>query len=245
MKKTLILILALAFTFPLIAQKSKGKEAPASPTPTANTEKANPRAADLRAMYDRAVNYNDMAVATQCIYELILLEPGNVGLMDTLSQLYFQRQAWPNVVLVTMDLLKEQPDHAGALELQAIAYQGIGRPKEALDDYEKLYKITRDPYHLYEIAALQFTLKRFGECEANTNVLIKDPSLIEKKIVISLQDGSSQDVPLNAAAMNLHGVLDLEQGKDASAKEYFEAAVKTFPDFMLAKMNLEAMQRKP
>lgn len=220
------------------AQKGKRKT---------DTIQAPTRALDqehhYRQVYAEAIKYNDFAIATQAVYDLIAISPNPKGLKDTLSQIYFQRAAWPQVILLTMEILEDDPANDGAWELQAIANQSLGRIKEALDSYEQLYKSTKSPFHLYEIAALQYSMRRFGECELSIKRLVADPEIKDKQITISTQDGKSQEVPLSAAVMNLQGVMHLDQGNKEDAKAAFEAAIKLFPDFILAKGNLAEVNK--
>jgi tetratricopeptide (TPR) repeat protein len=220
---TTLVILFSMITLTAWSQKGKEKGATTEPAKV-TTEAAKPQSGaesiqTYRKIYDTALNYNDF----------------------TLAALYFQRGAWPQVVLLTTELLTGNPSNIGALELRAVANQSLGRAKESLEDYESLYKQNKNPYHLYEIASLQLAMKRFGECEQSVRQLLSDMSIKDKEIAITVQDGRSQQVPLAAAAMNMNGVLDLEQGKKDSAKGHFENAIKVFPEFLLAKNNLDAM----
>jgi tetratricopeptide (TPR) repeat protein len=242
---TTLVILFSMITLTAWSQKGKEKGATTEPAKV-TTEAAKPQSGaesiqTYRKIYDTALNYNDFAVATEAMYHLIALQPGVDALKDTLAALYFQRGAWPQVVLLTTELLTGNPSNIGALELRAVANQSLGRAKESLEDYESLYKQNKNPYHLYEIASLQLAMKRFGECEQSVRQLLSDMSIKDKEIAITVQDGRSQQVPLAAAAMNMNGVLDLEQGKKDSAKGHFENAIKVFPEFLLAKNNLDAM----
>lgn len=241
---TLLVVLALPLASPtaLFAQKTKGKAA--IEEPVKETPKADPKAELMQryqSIYQAALGYNDFAVATDAMYHMIALSPDKAELKDTLAALYFQRAAWPQVILITSEILEKNTQNQAALELRAVANQSFGRAKEALEDYEDLYKLTGNPYHLYEIAALQFTMKRYGECDMSVRTLLADPGIADKKIAIGSADGSSQDISMAAAVNNLHGVMDLEQGKKDSAKAYFETALKISPEFILAKNNLEAL----
>jgi tetratricopeptide (TPR) repeat protein len=240
--KLLLVMLLMGSASLGFAQKGKKTDA-GSPTPSNASGKpeGNNVERTYKAMYAEAIQFGDFAVATNAVYGLLALKPDSVALYDTLAALYFQRGAWPQVVLVTTNLLERNPANQPALELRAVANQSLGRARESLSDYESLFAKNGNPYHLYEIAALQFAMKRFGECEGSVQRLLSDKTIEEKTIVITLQDGRSQDVPLAAAAMNLHGVMNMEQGKKDIAKNSFEMALKVYPEFLLAKNNLDAL----
>ena len=244
MKNTL-LVFAIAFgalgsVNSLQAQKTKGKTEPApSPAP------AQPQfgTAHYKSVFDRAVRYNDLAVASDAVYQLLSISESNANFLDTLAVLYFQRSAWPQTILVCNDLLAKEPNKASSLELRAIAHQSIGMIKESLADFEALYPLTKNLYHLYEIAAMQYTIKRFGECDVTLGKLLNDPEIKDKKIEINASQNERQSVPLAAACHNMAGVMLLEQGRKADAAKAFEEALKLFPDFVLAKNNLKEAQK--
>jgi tetratricopeptide (TPR) repeat protein len=236
-KKLSVFVLLLSLVVVAQAQKSKK-----GPEPDCQLQTNEILDKSYKAMYADGLRYGDLAVASNAVYGLLSIHPDSTALLDTLAALYFQRGAWPQVVLVTTDILMKNDKNEGALELRAVANQSLGRAKESLEDYEKLFGRNNNPYHLYEIAALQFAMKRFGECERSVQQLLTDQSIKDKTIVISLQDGRSQDVPLAAAGMNLLGVMSMEQGKKENAKTAFESALKVFPEFILAKNNLEALE---
>ena len=58
-----------------------------------------------------------------------------------------------------------------------------------------------------------------------------------------MQQGS-QEVPMRAAAYNVKGICAMELNQEEAAKQNFNKAVELFPDFALAKGNLDAMAKK-
>ncbi|MCS7086074.1 MAG: tetratricopeptide repeat protein, partial [Bacteroidia bacterium] len=53
-----------------------------------------------------------------------------------------------------------------------------------------------------------------------------------------------QEVKFKAAALNVKGVLYKDKGDKASAKKFFEEALKIEPEFELAKNNLEELNKE-
>jgi tetratricopeptide (TPR) repeat protein len=239
MKTALLSLLLLALTLPVSAQKNK-KDTPAP----AVEEKSgtDEQFKFYRSLYEQGLQYNDLNVATDAMHSMIALQPGKTELLDSLALLYFHRNAWAQCALVSTDALKKNPEKASLLELRAVSYQSLGMPIESLEDFEKLYQLGKNPYHLYEIATLQYSIKRFGECEVSVTKLMNDPEIKDKNIALGGGD-NRQEVPLLAAALNIRGVLDLEQGKKDSAKTWFETALKMKPDFILAKNNLAVAEK--
>ena len=46
---------------------------------------------------------------------------------------------------------------------------------------------------------------------------------------------------MKAAALNVKGIVASDLNQDANAKQFFNEAIKIFPDFVLAKGNLAAL----
>lgn len=236
---TLAATAAGMFSGTLYAQK--GKEKPASAP--ASSPAPDKEAAMYRATYERAIRFNDLAVASDAVYSLLNMGESQAHYLDTLAILYFQRGAWPQTVLVTNDILAKEPNKAGPLELRAVAHQSLGMVKESLADYERLYPITQNAYHLYEIAALQYTMRRFGECELTLGRLLQDETIKDKTLQLNSGQQTTQSVPLNAACHNMAGVVLLDQGRKSDAVMAFKKALNIYPEFVLAKNNLTEAEK--
>lgn len=225
----MIALLCLVWTMGFSQKKEK--------TPTATIDTKQQTYQERRVVLDRALQYGDLAVATQATHDILALGNEFSHYRDSLALLYFQRAAWPQVIAVTSDILTSKPKELGPLELRAVAYQTIGRPKESLTDYEALFALTQSPYHQYEIAALQYTMRRLGECAMTLDALMQNPAIKDLEIRISTNQ-SQQSVPMKAACRNMAGVLLMDQGKRDEAKKAIEEALAIFPEFELAKNNL-------
>lgn len=188
--------------------------------------------------------YGDVLTQIFALHWRIATEGSSFGLRDTLAQMYFQAGLYRQAIAVTEELLQEQPRNADLAELRAVSYFYLQDAKNALDAYEKLYSITQSPLHLYQVITLQFNLQRYGECQANIDKLLSTPEAAQQAVRISTPDGQTQEVPLRAAALNVRGVLLRLQKENAKAKAAFEEALKIFPDFALAKGNLEDLSRE-
>ncbi len=191
-----------------------------------------------------ALRYNDFMVARTALYDMIVLKPELTTLKDSLSILYFNIGAYPECILLSKEILEKTPNNPTILEIKAISEQSVGLIKESLADYEKLYASNKNVYHLYQIAALQYELKRFGECDASIAQLLADKEIENKEISIAAGEKKSQKVSLKAAIYNMRGVLALETGKTDIAKTNFNEAIKLNPDFELAKNNMKLLEQK-
>ncbi len=194
-------------------------------------------------MYEQSLKFNDLSVATQAVHSILVIDPSATTWLDTLATIYFQRGAFAQCLLTSTEALKNTPDNLTTMEMAAVCKENLGLLKEALADYELLYSKSQNIFHMYQISTIQFGLKRFGECEQTVNRMLADPRGKEETILISTDRGQ-QRVPFYAACQNLLGVLMLDLGKKEDAKKHFDQAVQIFPDFVLAKANLEAIAKQ-
>jgi len=224
------------------ADKTSSNPAETQQTPVATKSSGEE---DLnQKIYKMALQNGDLVVAKQAIYEMMAINPEKVDLKDSLALLYYNMGANAECVLVTRNILATQPEKMNMLELKAIAQQNLGMFKESLADYEKVYAKSKDQYHLYQIAALQYELKRVIECKNTVDQLIADKEIDKKEISINVARGQQQKVAFKAAAWNMKGVLAMDVKEFAAAKECFANAVALSPDFVLAKGNLEFLNKK-
>jgi len=195
-----------------------------------------------RRVFQQALTINDLGVATQALHQMIALNPENRALKDSLAFLYYNGGAHLQVVLLGKQILETDPDKKDILELVAASEQSLGAMKEALTDFEKLYRVSDDLHHLYQIASLQYNLKRFGECSVSVNAILANQEAKTRKANITIGQGRSQQVPLDAAAFNMKGVIALDMKQLEEAAKNFEQALLIFPEFELAQMNKKSLE---
>lgn len=196
------------------------------------------------ALYRNGLAYGDLAVAKQALFTMIAINPANKNLRDSLMLVYFRLEAFPQALVISKEILADKPADPLVLEVKAVAEQNLRLPKEALETYELLYSKSKELYHLYQIGTLQYQLKRFGECNMTLGQLVKAEGSDKKEIVITNQNGQGQKVPIKAASFNILGVMALETNSLNDAKALFSEAIKSFPDFELAKGNLKVVEDK-
>lgn len=194
-------------------------------------------------VYQNALKNYDLQAASNALYNMIALKPERKDLNDSLALVYFAGERYGQAYIVGEQILKDNPGKNEILELVAVSKQSLGMAKEALADYEKLYAGEKSIYYLYQIATLQYQLKRYGECVASLDAVIADEKSATQKVSIQVQ-GGSQQVPMKAAALNVKGICALEMNQDDAAKENFNKALEIAPDFVLPKGNLELIKKK-
>lgn len=210
----------------------------------------DPQASPHLKVYDLAIKYGDPNIALNALYYQLAQEPNNIALKDSISSLYLQLGAYRQSILVGQEIIATEPNNRKILELLSIAYESIGGIREALDYTEKLYKLTGSALQLYKIATQQFTLQRYGECNASIDALMQHPQISSEKVTISIPrtgQGAQemrQEISLKAAAHNIRGAVYSDQKELELAKKAFAEAVQIEPNFVLAKNNLAEVEKK-
>jgi tetratricopeptide (TPR) repeat protein len=196
-------------------------------------------------VYSSALKYYDLNVAISALYNAMAMKPDRKDLRDSLALLYFAGERYGQSYVIGEEILKDNPKRNDILEMVAVSKQNIGLQKEALSDYEKLF--AADPkqiFYLYQIATIQYQLKRYGECIASLDQIIANEASAKQNVSIRNGNNTSQSVPMKAAALNVKGIVATELNQDANAKDFFNQAIQLFPDFALAKANLASLAQK-
>ncbi len=193
-------------------------------------------------IYNAALKYGDIDVAKNAVYALIIKHPESFNYLDTLARLYFSNNNYVQCALTSKDYLTHDSANLFIREMYAISLSSLSKNKESLEQYEALFAKTKSSFHAYQIAVLQYVLKRFGECETTVGIILNDPKSMEQKVSINADQNTNQQVPIKAAAYNIRGVMLKEMNKKDEAMESFQEALKLFPDFALAKANIEAIK---
>ncbi|HNQ11963.1 MAG TPA: tetratricopeptide repeat protein [Bacteroidia bacterium] len=208
---------------------------------TVNAQKANEQKKDtipfdLR-VYENAMLIGDYDVARTALLYLVTAQPNQISYLDSLARIYYATGMYAQALISSEIYLKKDEKNVGMMEISTACYNILGDSKKALSGYEALYTINKRMEYLYQIAVIQYQMKRLGECEVSVNTILNESKSSEEKISINMA-GQYQEVPVAAAAYNLSGVMNKELGKTDKAKSDFENAIKLFPEYVLAQNNL-------
>ncbi|NVJ84761.1 MAG: tetratricopeptide repeat protein [Algoriphagus sp.] len=194
-----------------------------------------------QAAYQLAMRYNDPQLAKGALYRLIVRNPENLRFQELLGTLYFELGQATSAALVSLDILEVNDRNIGALEIAAYSLEQVGALDRALPHYERLYLLTGDNFSLYKSGFLQYSLKRYEEALNSVNMLVKNAKP-DEKIGFPVSDTETQEISIKAAALNLKGMIYMDQGSNSEAKTAFEEAIELDPSFELAKENLKKTQ---
>ena len=187
--------------------------------------------------YQAALRYNDLEVAKDKLYSLIVRNPEDLRFMEALGSLYFESAQYASSALVAMDILKINDKNVGALEIASYALEQLGAFDRALPYYESLHLLTGDNFSLYKSAYLQYSMKRYAEALNSLTMLMK-VAKTDEKIGFAISESETQQVDMKAAALNLKGLVFLDQNSKSEAKAAFNEALTLEPTFNQAKENL-------
>jgi tetratricopeptide (TPR) repeat protein len=256
----IVILMLLISTAGFAQKKKKGKEEPAqqppateqpAPQQTAPQQQQQAQPADtiptasqiltehFLRKYATAERWNDAELMKSALLDIIVENPGYDSLIAELGYFYYSEQKYASSMLIATDLLRRQPKNINYLEMAATSAQQLGAGEKALENYESLYLINNNIRTLYQVAFLQYQLKRYAECATSIDIIMSKPELATEKATFQDAKGVAKEYPMKASVLNLKGLLLLDQNDKAGAKKAFTDALAIAPDFMLAKANLE------
>lgn len=189
----------------------------------------------------QALVYGDQDVAVSKMYNIIAIQGPESTYKDSLAYLYFSNRKYFSCFLVTKEILDRNPDKIELLEMGAISLESVGAKEKAVEEYQKLLTKSNKSFHAYKLAGLQLEINKLDD--AYTAIKKADQLPTDDSVTISFRVNPTytQDVSLKASIAYLEGIIAEALKKDAEAKVAFERAIKLFPDFVLAKSRLDAM----
>ncbi|SFT66267.1 Tetratricopeptide repeat-containing protein [Algoriphagus locisalis] len=190
-----------------------------------------------QAAYQLALRYNDMASAKSSLYDLIVRNPEDIRYIEMLGSLYYESGQSMSAALVSMDVLKVNDKSIPSLEIAAYSLEQVGALERSLPYFESLYLLSGDNFSLYKTGYIQYSLKKYPEALNSMNMLIKNAKP-EDKVGFPKSQTETQEISMKAAALNLKGMIYLDQGSKTEAKTAFEEAISLEPAFDFAKENL-------
>ncbi|MFY0625657.1 MAG: hypothetical protein JXR07_05155 [Reichenbachiella sp.] len=190
------------------------------------------------AIYHLAKRYNDPVIARMALYQLMVFSRNESAVLDSLALEYFNQQNYVSAALVAKDNLAINPNSEMSLEIGAISFANIGVKDQALSYYEKLALKNNSTNTYYQVAYLQYDLKRYTEAKTTIKILMDRKESDELKLVFTKLDKTNQEVPMRAALFDLNGRIAEAQGDITAAKNFYLEALKISPGFEMAQANL-------
>lgn len=190
-------------------------------------------------LFKHARTTGDLTTAAVALNEMLLDDTTYSDWYDTLAVLYYNIGNYQPASWYADKVLAHKPKDLRMLELLAMSEQQLGRPEKVLKAYSDLFKVTNDFQYLYQSAAVEFSMGNVDNCKLLVDSILRSPSIDKDSIEIQIESDYSQQVPLRAAVYNLQAFLKARDGNMMGAKNDFERALRIYPDFILAKRNLQ------
>ncbi|NOT73713.1 MAG: hypothetical protein HOP08_02210 [Cyclobacteriaceae bacterium] len=250
MKKVIIipLMILLSMSF-VMAQKQKTTTAKPQPTEPQTQQQVNSDPQPNNSLiqhyatkYAFATRWNDLKLAKDALYDLIVEFPGSDSLIFSLAVYYYQNSEFTSSILVGQDLLKRSPKDPEALELVAASFEALNLGDRALEYYESLYLLKNESYTLYKMAFLQYSAKKYQEAMTNADILLAKPDVDELKVTFNDAQGKPKEYKLRVSLLNLKGLIYKDQGDKVNAKKFFDQTLAIAPDFVSAKESLATLK---
>ncbi len=213
---------------------------------SASVSSMNPTLKVQEKVYRKALENNDLEVATVALYQLIALQPENKSWEDSLCLVYHGRGFYFQSAKLAEGSVKRNPNSLAFRELLGQAHESLGNFKEALEQYDFLYKASKNSVFAYKSATMLLGLKRFDDCESLLKRIIADPETKSKTMSTQpdLNVNVFKDIPIRASAFNVLGVILMEQKRTKEAMKAFEEALVYYPEFTLVQQNIRALNSR-
>lgn len=229
MKTKLILITILFASFNITAQKMTKK--------TLIEYELNNNKKTIK----QALKYNDVQTAINSIHNIILLEGDKSTYKDSLAIVYYQSGNFMSSHLLTKEILQSKPKNKQLLEISAVSLQKLNAVKEAIEAYEKLFTKTNSMFHGYQLANLQYGIKRLSEAKITIEKTTTCAEIENAFVQFPIDKTQNQNVPLKAAALNLKGLIAFELKEYNTASSSLKSALEIMPKFAVATQNANAV----
>ena len=188
-----------------------------------------------------ATEYGDSQTKVQNILSIISLEGENSSYKDSLAIAYFQNNNFLSAHLTSKELLIKKPNNVILSEINAISLTKLNATKEAIDAYEKLFLLTNKMSDGYQLAFLQYSIKRLSEAKVSITRALECEPMEKAYLQFPVDKNSNQNVPLKAAAYNLKGLISFELKEYSEASTFFNESLKIMPEFATATQNANAV----
>lgn len=195
------------------------------------------------SLYRRALGYNDLSSAAYAL-NAYLHHGGDAKFNDSLALVFYNMNNLGGAYKLAGEINTKDPKNVTALTLLADISGRAGEVKKSLEWYEKLVELSPSPYNHYQLATKQFVLERSLECKQSLQKAIADSAQAKQQMVrLDIGEGYGEDVPVLAAAMNMMGAIAYKEKDKVAAAEWYNKAIAAFPQFVIAKQNLEELKK--
>jgi tetratricopeptide (TPR) repeat protein len=187
----------------------------------------------------QALKNKDYATAAFAYNNILLKDSNNIEVKDSLARIYIRSGNYEGGLRLGEQVMAKKPENKKLLELVGIANEQMKFTDKSVANFNVLYKLTGDYVYLYKISAIYFDNNMFTKADSTIDLVLTGADTA-RKININLPDGTSQLVPIKAAAYNMKGAIAAEGLNDIkSGVKYFQDALKIAPEFSYPQLYLQ------
>ncbi len=195
-----------------------------------------------KALFEKSMAVKDYQTAIVAIQYMLLKDSTLTMYEDTLPELYVATSNIEAADYYTSKALGRKPNDERFLQIKALCAQQKGKVEEEFDIYNKLYASTQKLSYLYQITAFQFSTGQMEQAAKNLAEL-ETKATLKDSVDFAISETEKQKVPLRAAVYNMKAYMQAQSRDLMGAKKYFEMALKEYPDFVMAKRNLQQLMQ--
>ena len=122
-----------------------------------------------------------------------------------------------------------------------LCLEQVGKADELFTLANNLYNKTGKAEYVYKIASVQLVTGEFTAANKTISSMMEKYKNTKDSVDIFIDQGQSQRVPIIAACWNMKGYLYIQTQKYQQAGEAYQKAIQIFPDFVMARRNLQQL----
>lgn len=192
-------------------------------------------------LYAKSIKLKDMHTAIYAIQMVLMTDSAN-SLRDSLPELYGAVNNIEACMQTNEETLKRYPNDEKFKNIKVLCLQQIGDMDGQFLMLEDLYKTTKKPQYIAQMASLQLAAGQTKQAVETIDFIISEfKNNKTDSLDIFIDENNKQKVPVVAAAYNMKGYVYMQKKDINNAKEMYFKALEIYPEFVMPKRNLEAI----
>lgn len=192
-------------------------------------------------LYEKSIQLKDIQTAIYAV-QMVLMTDSTNGLRDSLPELYGAVNNIEACMQTNEESLKRHPKDEKYKNIKVLCLQQIGDIDGQFLLLEDLYKTTKKPQYIAQMASLQLAAGQTKEGVETIDFIISEfRNNKTDSLDVFIDERNKQKVPVLAAAYNMKGYVYMQKKDINNAKEMYFKALEIYPQFEMPKRNLEAI----
>lgn len=198
--------------------------------------------AKLETLFKNSYDLKDVPTAITAV-QLILAEDSTHVLLDSLPSLYLAAQNFEACLTLTNQALQRKPDNEELTKYKMISLEQLGKDDELLALSKKMFQKTGKVEFIYKQASAELLTGDFTSAETTINTMMDKFKNKPDSVDMMIDQMRTQKVPVIAACWNMKGYMFIQTQKYREAAMAFQKAIQIYPDFIMARRNLDQLMQ--